>query len=316
MIRQLAKTYGYKQETIRRYLTLFGDDTPSLLQANEAEPRLHIRVNTLKISSQELGKRFRKRGIDFMEVENGFQIMKSPFSITSTPEYLLGYCYVQGIAEMQIAPLLHLQSADVVIDMCAAPGGKTTHLAQLMNNEGVVLAFDVNTNKIKALKANVQRLGITNTIIYLKSSLDFTYHSSAILLDAPCTGSGIIRKDPTRKYSRDSSDISFCSRLQRDLLRKGIENLNHTGELLYSTCSLEPEENEMVIDWALTHFPVEVKPIDFTIRGIPAVEGFTAPFGEELHPDIALTRRILPHIHDSNGMFVAKLVKLKQDDNP
>ena len=309
MIRELARTYGYKQETIGRYLSFFGDETTSLLRANDAEPRLYLRVNTLKISSQELGMRFRKRGIDFLEVENGFEIIQSPFSITSTPEYLLGYFYLQGIAEMQIAPLLQPGSEDLIIDMCAAPGGKTTHLAQLMNNRGVIAAFDVNKNKIKALKANIQRLGITNTIIFQKSALNFTFHSSTILLDAPCTGSGIIRKDPSRKYSRDSSDISFCSRLQRDLLQKGIENLNPNGSLLYSTCSLEPEENEMIIHWALTHFPVKLEPIDFTIKGIPAVKGFPAPFGETLHPDISLTRRTLPHIHDSNGMFVAKLMK-------
>jgi NOL1/NOP2/sun family putative RNA methylase len=309
MIRELAKRYGYKQETIRRYRALFGDDITFLLQANEAKPRLSIRINTLKISSGELGKRLRKRGVDIKESDHGFQIIKSPFSITSTPEYLLGYFYVQGRAEMHIAPLLNPHPTDVVIDMCAAPGGKTTHLAQLMHNKGVILAFDVNKNKIKALKSHVHRLGITNTIMYVMSSLDCTCHASTILLDAPCTGSGIIRKDPTRKYSRDHTDILFCSKLQKDLLRKGVESLHNNGMLLYSTCSLEPEEDEMIIDWALNHLPVKVEPIDFTIGGIAAVKGFTEPFGESLHPHVALTRRTLPHVHDCNGMFVAKLRK-------
>jgi len=309
MIRTLAKQYGYKQETIRRYMDLFGDDTPFLLQANDAEPPLHIRTNTLKISPGEMGNRLRKRGIDLEESAYGFQVMSTPFSITSTPEYLLGYFYVQGIAEMHIAPLLRPESHEVVIDMCAAPGGKTTHLAQLMNNDGVILAFDVNKNKIKALKSHIHRLGITNTIIFTMSALNCTYHCSRILLDAPCTGSGIIRKDPTRKYSRDSTDITFCSQLQKDLLSRGVANLQPGGTLLYSTCSLEPEENEMVIHWALTHLPVEMEPIEFTVGGIAAVEGFTAPFGESLHPHITCTRRTLPHIHDSNGMFAAKLRK-------
>lgn len=309
MIRDLAKKYGYKQEAVQRYTQLFQEDTEAFLRACEAEPKTYIRVNTLKISGEELKKRLRKRGIHLRDVEGGILIEESPFSISSTPEYLLGYFYIQGIAEMQIAPLL--EPAGVVIDMCAAPGGKTTHLAQLMGNKGVILALDVNKEKIKALKANVHRLGVKNTIIYVMSALDFSYRSNRILLDAPCTGSGIIRKDPSRKYSRDFTDIQFCSQLQKDLLRKGIENLEDNGILVYSTCSLEPEENEMVIDWTLRNFPVEMGKIDFSVNGVPAVEGFTRPFGKELHKDVQLCRRTLPHVHDCNGMFVAKFNKGK-----
>ncbi|MBU7014822.1 MAG: RsmB/NOP family class I SAM-dependent RNA methyltransferase [Theionarchaea archaeon] len=307
MIQKLAKTYGYRQEILERYCELFGDDIELFLKANEAEPRTYIRSNSLKISSSELEQRLLKRGVQLREVEHGFLIERSPFSASSTPEYLLGYFYIQGIAEMQIAPLLHPE--DVVIDMCAAPGGKTTHLAQLMRNEGVILALDVNEEKIKALKANIQRMGVTNTIVYAVSALDFSYTCSRILLDAPCTGSGIIRKDPTRKYSRGSTDIAFCSRLQRDLLRKGVESLVPGGILLYSTCSLEPEENEMVIDWSLRELPVVVEPLEFTVNGVSAAEGITSPFGMVLHRDIRKCRRIFPHVHDSNGMFVARLRK-------
>lgn len=303
--RELAKKYGYKQETLKRYVGLFGEDVEAFLKACEAQPRIHIRVNTLKISHNELRKRLEKRGISLKEVENGFLVFESPFSLSSTPEYLLGYFYIQGIAEMQIAPLLEPQNT--VIDMCAAPGGKTTHLAQLMENKGVIIALDVNREKIKALKANIHRLGVTNTVIYLMSALDFSCRSERILLDAPCTGSGIIRKDPTRKYSRDFTDIAFCSRLQKDLLGKGIQNLKNNGTIVYSTCSLEPEENEMVIDWALRSFPVRVERVDFSVNGIPALKGFTSPFGEELRKDVTLCRRTFPHIHDCNGMFVARL---------
>jgi NOL1/NOP2/sun family putative RNA methylase len=309
MIRALAKKYGYKQETIKRYIQLFGEDVKGFLEANEAEPHECLRVNTSKISSQHLEKRLRKKGVRLREVEHGWIIEESPFSVSSTPEYLLGYFYIQGAAEMQIAPLVEPEG--VIIDMCAAPGGKTTHLAQLMKNEDVIVALDVNKEKIKALKANVHRLGVTNTIIYVTSALHFSYKSQRILLDAPCTGSGIIRKDPARKYSRGPADIQFCSRLQRDLLRKGIGNLEDGGVLVYSTCSLEPEENEMVVDWALQKLPVELVPIDFSVNGIPAVEGFNTPFGIKLHKDVQLCRRTLPHIHDCNGMFVAKFRKMK-----
>jgi NOL1/NOP2/sun family putative RNA methylase len=307
MIRKLAKHYGYKQEAIARYATLFKDDIKKFLEANEKEPREYIRVNTLKISPYTLKTRLQKRGVHLREVEPGFLIEDTPFSVSSTPEYLLGYFYIQGIAEMQIAPLV--EPKNTVLDMCAAPGGKTTHLAQLMRNKGVIIALDVNKNKIKALKSHVHRLGVKNTIIYLKSALNFTFKTNRILLDAPCTGSGIIRKDPTRKYSRDSSDITFCSQLQKDLLKKGIENLKQNGILVYSTCSLEPEENEMVINWALDKFPVALEPVSFSVNYVPAVNGFVAPFGTFLKEEIALCKRVLPHVHDSNGMFVAKLRK-------
>jgi NOL1/NOP2/sun family putative RNA methylase len=308
MIRTLAKEYGYKQEAIERYMNLFGEDIEAFLKANEAEPNLYIRVNTLKISGYQLKMRLCKRGCSLRAVEGGFLVEASPFSISSTPEYLLGYMYIQGIAEMQVAPLLDPEG--IVIDMCAAPGGKTTHLAQLMKNSGVILALDVNKDKIKALKANIHRMGVKNTVIYLMSALHFPYRSHRILLDAPCTGSGIIRKDPTRKYSRDLTDITFCSQLQRDLLKKGIRTLEDDGILVYSTCSLEPEEDEMIIDWALTHLPVEIEPVEFSVNGIPAVRAFSQPFGKELHEDIQLCRRTVPHIHDCNGMFVAKLRKI------
>ena len=305
MIRNLAKKYGYTQESIKRYMDLFGDDIEAFLKANETEPRTYLRVNTLKISSNKLKRRLQKKGVSLQEVGGALLVKESPFSLSSTPEYLLGYFYIQGIAEMQIAPLLNPEES--VIDMCAAPGGKTTHLAQIMGNKGFIIALDVNNNKIKALKANINRLGVTNTIVYCMSALHFTYKSERILLDAPCTGSGIIRKDPTRKYSRDSADIDFCSRLQKDLLKKGVENLKHNGILLYSTCSLEPEENEMVIDWALKNLPVEIEPIDFSVNYTPAVKGFRNPFGTNLHRDVVYCRRTLPHVHDCNGMFVAKL---------
>jgi NOL1/NOP2/sun family putative RNA methylase len=307
-MKKLAKKYGYKKESITRYMNLFKEDTEAFLKANEAEPNIYIRVNTLKISPSQLEKRLRKRGVSLSVVEPGFVITESPFSISSTPEYLLGYFYIQGIAEMQIAPLLTPEGT--VIDMCAAPGGKTTHLAQLMKNEGVILALDINKDKIKALKANINRLGVTNTIVYMTSALDFSYKTKRILLDAPCTGSGIIRKDPTRKYSRDFTDITFCSNLQKDLLKKGIENLEKGGILVYSTCSVEPEENEIVIDWALQNFPVALVPVDFSVNGIPAVPGFVSPFGNPLKKEVQLCKRTLPHIHDCNGMFVAKLQKV------
>jgi len=179
--------------------------------------------------------------------------------------------------------------------MCASPGGKTTQISEFMGNRGVVLAFDVD--RIEALKNNIQRLGVENCIVFKKDSTKLDIEAKNILLDAPCTGSGIIRKDPTRKHSRSMN------------LEAGIRSLKKDGELIYCTCSLEPEENEYVIDWALKNFDISLEEINTKINGKKLVDGFQKPFGKRLDSEVKKCKRFLPHIHDTHGMFVAKVVK-------
>jgi len=295
-------TGEYKKEFLKRYKILF-KDLDSFLKANEKETTC-IRVNTLKISKDELRKRLEERGIILEEIDYGFKILKSDFSISSCPEHLFGYFYIQGEAEMNIVPFFDLE--DLVIDMCAAPGGKTTQISELMKNKGVVLAFDVD--RIEALKNNIQRLGVENCIVFKKDSTKLDIKARNILLDAPCTGSGVIRKDPTRKYSRSMKDIYFCQDLQKKLLEAGIKALKKDGELIYCTCSLEPEENEYVIDWALKNFDISLEEINTKINGKNLVNGFQNPFGKKLDSEVKKCKRFLPHIHDTHGMFVAKVV--------
>jgi len=299
-----ACTDDYRKEFLDRYRILFKDFN-SFLKANEKE-NLCIRVNTLKISKNELKKRLENRGVILEEIEYGFKILKSDFSISSCPEHLFGYFYIQGEAEMNIVPLFELKE-DLVIDMCASPGGKTTQISELMKNRGIVLAFDVD--RIEALKNNIQRLGVENCIVFKKDSTKLDIEAKNILLDAPCTGSGIIRKDPTRKHSRSMNDIYFCQNLQKKLLEAGIRSLKKDGELIYCTCSLEPEENEHVIDWALKNFDISLEEINTKINGKKLVDGFQKPFRKELDSEVKNCKRFLPHIHDTHGMFVAKVVK-------
>ncbi len=299
-----ARTGEYKKEFLDRYRILFKDFN-SFLKANERE-NLCIRVNTLKISKEKLRKRLEDRGVILEEIEYGFKILKSAFSISSCPEHLFGYFYIQGEAEMNVVPFFELKE-DFVIDMCASPGGKTTQISEIMKNKGVVLAFDVD--RIEALKNNIQRLGVENCAVFKKDSTKLDIEAKNILLDAPCTGSGIIRKDPTRKYSRSMNDIYFCQNLQKKLLEAGIRSLKTDGELIYCTCSLEPEENEHVIDWALKNFDITLEEITTTINGKKLVDGFQKPFGKRLDGEVKKCKRFLPHVHDTHGMFVAKVVK-------
>jgi NOL1/NOP2/sun family putative RNA methylase len=304
-VRELAKKYGYRQETVKKYFELFEGEVENLLRANDVDPYVALRTNSLKIRNDDLQKRLEEKGVELERVESGFVVKKAPFSLASSPEYLLGFFYIQGVAEMSVAPLLAPHG--YVWDMCAAPGGKTTHLAALMENGGVLVATDVA--KIRALKANTQRLGVMNTIIYDMSALDMKYRFDCILLDAPCTGSGIIRKDPTRKYSRTQSDVDFCQRLQKDLLRAAYRNLKNGGMLLYSTCSLEPEEDEEIVFWATRHFHLTLHKVGGTVWGIPFQQGFSSALGKEYGREMKKCVRTFPHIHNTNGMFAALFKK-------
>ncbi|KYC54228.1 MAG: tRNA (cytosine(48)-C(5))-methyltransferase [Candidatus Methanofastidiosum methylothiophilum] len=309
----LAKEYGYSFDNLKRYNEMFGDKLPLFLEANEVQNKDSIRINTIKISREELYERLTKNGFVIKEINDfGYIIEESKFAISSTQENLLGYCYIQGVAEMHVAPILSPDKNDFVVDMCAAPGGKTTHLSAIMKNEGTIYAFDVNKRRLSALKNNISRLGCMNIAVFNLDGLEISKLKNKpdkILLDAPCTGSGIMRKDSLRKSLKSTHDIIFLSEIQKKLLKAAIENLNTGGTLLYTTCSLEPEENEFVVQWALDNFNIRLLNINTEIGGIPLQSGFTEIFNRKLSDEIKLCKRSFPHVHNTNGLFMAKIIK-------
>ncbi|HNZ59978.1 MAG TPA: RsmB/NOP family class I SAM-dependent RNA methyltransferase, partial [Methanofastidiosum sp.] len=282
----IAREYGYNFDNLKRYNEMFGDKLPKFLESNEKENKDSIRVNTIKISKNELFTRLIEKGFVLNDINDfGFIIEESKFSISSTVENLLGYFYIQGVAEMTVSPILSPNKNDFVIDMCAAPGGKTTHLSSIMENEGLIYAFDINKRRLSALKNNISRLGCLNIAVFNLSGEEITKINDKpdkILLDAPCTGSGIIRKDSLRKSIRTIHDVIFLSEIQKKLLKSAIDSLKENGTILYTTCSLEPEENEFVIQWALDNFNIKLLKIDSNINGVPLENGFTEIFGRKL----------------------------------
>ena len=299
---------------LKRYLKLFGEDQIiSFLEGNEQKLKPAIRVNSLRISKDALYKRLKSKGFELEQVpvvSNAFYVTKAPFSIGATTEYLLGYYYLQSVASMIPSLVLDPTSQDIVVDMCAAPGGKTTHLAQIMNNQGVILALDLNRERMKSLRSNISRCGVKNVIAIRMDAANLTeFHLkniSKILLDAPCSGSGLIPVDPTRKTSRSFEDIKFCSLMQMKLIKSAINCLERGGELVYSTCSIEPEENEYIINAVLSQFDVELVDLDIN-SGNP---GFTKIFGDELSADLKKARRFYPYLHETEGFFICKLRKV------
>ncbi len=262
-----------------------------------------IRVNTLKISPDILRERLENKGVVLEKtfLNYAFKVIKSPFSIGSTPEYLFGYYIPQSLSSLIPPVVLNPSKDDFVLDMCSAPGGKLTHISQLMNNEGCVLAIEISNKRIKALKSNINRMGIINAIvvnkdmrIYKDYLINKNIKFDKILLDAPCSGN--IVKDKNRCV--DKKDILYCSERQKILLNIGIDLLKVGGELVYSTCSMEEEENEDVIRYILkVRDDIKIEKINPNkFKGLNVKESFKG------------TLRVLP---PDEPFFIAKIKKIK-----
>ncbi|MFX0136041.1 MAG: RsmB/NOP family class I SAM-dependent RNA methyltransferase [Candidatus Hodarchaeota archaeon] len=299
---------------IERYIRFLGmDETVNLLRANDQPLIPSIRVNTLKISTLQLKKRLEKKGFELEPIKwvpYGFKVIKETYNLGSLHEFLQGYYYLQNVASMLSAIILDPKPNDTVIDMCAAPGSKATHLSQLMGNEGSLILIDKNKNRIPALEINLRRMGIMNSIVINMDAINLSklnIKADKILLDAPCTGEGLIRQDSNRKTNRKMKDIEKMASIQKKLLEAGLTALNSGGKLLYCTCSIAPEENELVIHNVLTKLD------NFAIIEISenyGVKGLINVFGTHLIEDLILSQRLYPHIHDTIGFYFCLLKKL------
>ena len=312
--RELAERYGYDEFIIRRWLGLFGEETLELIEAMENIPK-YIRVNTLKIEEEKLLKRMEDRNFELRktDVPYCYEIVREPYSAGSTPEYLMGYYYIMDKSSC-IPPLTLFEEADaskgsvVIADFAASPGGKTTMLSQLLKEKGVkgsVLAIEAQEDRLQPLIDNIHRMGVSNVAVLHLDSRGFHrfgYRVDFVLLDAPCSGEGIIHKDESRKRSRGKEDIEFCSLLQRELLESAIKSVKSRGVVVYSTCSLTPEENEFVIQWAIENLPVDVEEIN-----LPGRRGLRKAGAFKFDERMKHTKRYYPHTDRCSGFFVAKL---------
>lgn len=299
---------------IERYIQFLGlDETINYLKANEIPLTPSIRTNTLKISTSELRKRLENKGFELEPIEwvpYAFNVLKAPYNLGSSHEFLQGYYYLQNIASMLSAIILDPKPSDTVIDMCAAPGSKATHLAQLMKNKGTLILIDRNKNRIPALEINLRRMGIINSIVLNMDAVNVSnlhIKANKILLDAPCTGEGLVRQDPDRKKSKNIRDIEKMALIQKKLLKTGLNILKTGGNLLYCTCSIAPEENELVVNDVLKSLN------NFSIVDISnkyGLKGLTQVFGINLIGDLKFSQRLYPHIHDTIGFYYCLITKL------
>ncbi|KAF8293736.1 putative nucleolar protein [Trypanosoma cruzi] len=312
--------YEYNEFLTDAVLLLFPPaEAVEFFEAMEKPRPTTIRVNTLKAKRRDLVQALLKRGMHVEPLEKwskvGLQVFESNVPIAGTIEYLAGQYMLQSAVSFLPVMALAPQEKERVLDMAAAPGGKTTYIAQLMKNTGVLFANDVSEPRTKALNANLQRLGVTNTVVtnydgagYNKIMKNF----DRVLLDAPCTGSGIISRDKSIKSSKHYEDVQRASQQQRTLLLSAIDAVKVGGYVVYSTCSFLVEENEAVVEFAVRRRHVEIVEM-----GLPfGRPGLTKYRHHRFQEKMQCSRRFFPHVHNMDGFFVCKLKKLSDDCRP
>jgi len=239
-----------------------------------------------------------------------------PGELGRSLEHLLGYYYVQEIASMLPVLALKPKPNELVLDIAAAPGSKTTQISAEMKNTGTIIANDVNLKRLKILASNMERCGALNAILTKRDGIvlcqrlkENNFLFDKILVDAPCSGEGTLRSSPATYIMWNPKTIKILSRLQKSLLASAIEILKPKGEIVYSTCTHAPEENEEVLDFVLKQFNnIKIEAIKLPIKCRPGLKGWE---GGVYNDNIKLSCRIYPQDNDTEGFFIAKLRRIK-----
>ena len=310
-------------DKIQSYVgSLFGkENLTKFIDYINTSPSQFIRINSLKTTTEKISRTLsEKYGIRTEAVAgllNTLKVTEGSELSGKTLEHILGLYYIQGLSSILPALVLSPNKNDIVLDLCAAPGSKTTHLAELMNNEGTLIANEIQLSRLKALVHNIERMNIVNAgIVHQKGELlskVYENYFDKILVDAPCSGLGIIqKKDEVIKWW-DEKKVNILADLQLRLLIAAVKMLKENGEVVYSTCTLTTEENELIIDKVLSKYPVELMEIELPIINH---NGITLSNGEKLNPDLEKGKRIFPWETGTDGFFIAKLKKTGETKSP
>ncbi|MBU1129218.1 MAG: RsmB/NOP family class I SAM-dependent RNA methyltransferase [Nanoarchaeota archaeon] len=246
----------------------------------------------------------------------GEQILQDlePGEFGRSLEHLLGYYYIQELASMLPIVALKPNEDEIFLDLCAAPGSKTTQVVAEMKNTGNVFANEVSLGRLRILASNLERCGTTNTLITKKDGIilckrfkELGIFPDKILVDAPCSGEGTLRSSYQTYLMWNEKTIKRLSKIQKKLVESAIEILKSGGEMIYSTCTHAPEENEEVVNWVLENFPeMKLENIELPIKTRP---GLTKWQDKEFSSELKKCARVYPHDNDTEGFFVAKLKK-------
>lgn len=302
-----------KEEFISRSRELLGSDADDYFKILEVPLTDSFRVNTLKTTINGLKKRLEKQGWKLRNVpwcKEGFWVDEGPFKIGNTLEHFLGYYYAQEPASM-IPPLLMDLRPDLkVLDMAASPGSKTGQIAGLIDDEGLIMANDVRIDRVSILKFNMQRIGTRSIMITRRNGSSFRRMKNffnRVLVDAPCSGEGVIRKNPYVAKQWNHHNFNKFAKVQKELIMAGYEALKPGGIMVYSTCSLAPEENEEVVNHLLEQTDAVLE--STKLKGLKARPGVTEWQGHKLNEEVSKCSRIYPQDNDTEGFFACKIRK-------
>ena len=323
-IKDACLYYGYSSYLAEKLFNLF---TPreafAFFEANESPRPVVIRTNTIRTHRRELAQSLINRGVTLEPVGKwskvGLQVFESQVPLGATPEYLAGQYIIMAASSFLPVMALAPQEHERILDMAAAPGGKTTYIAALMKNTGSIFANDSNKGRTKALIGNIHRLGVKNTIVCNYDAREFPRVIGGfdrVLLDAPCSGTGVIAKDPSVKTNKREKDFMQLPHLQKQLLLCAIDSVDYTsktgGYIIYSTCSVSIEENEQVVQYALKKRP-NVKLVETGLTF--GVDGFVSYMGKQFDPKMKMAKRFYPHAYNVDGFFVSKFKKMGPSPN-
>ncbi len=298
--------YSHPLWMVRRWIDQWGvEETIALCQANNEIPPFTARVNTLKGSRKEAIQRLQDEGIEAKPTpfSSTGLILKNPPPLARWKLFQNGWFQLQDEASQLVSYILDPQPGERILEICAAPGGKTTHLAQLMENRGEIMAVDISPVKLRLLQENCRRLGV---FIVKTLALDATSPLSLslgsfdrVLVDAPCTGLGTLRRNPDGKWRVKEADISRLQKLQQQILSQAASMVKRGGLLVYSTCTLTQEENEEVIQTLLAEQE------EFLLEDVTP---YLPPASKTLVDGRGFLFT-LPHRHGTDGIFAVRIRK-------
>lgn len=305
-IKRLSIEYSHPEWFVDRFTRIYGEDfVKALMSIDNTPPELIVRVNTLKCRKAELAKLLTSKGIECIDGRlDESLILKGFSSIERSEEFKKGLFTIQDESSMLAAKVLDPRKNDRIIDLCSAPGGKSTHMAQLMENSGEIISFDIHEHKLSLIRENAKRLGINIIKTRLKDSTvfdeEYKDYGDKVLLDAPCSGLGLLRKKPEIRWSVQPRDIMELQKIQMEIINNASKYVKKEGTLVYSTCTISQEENEEIIQNFLKDNE------NFKLESICSY------LPEAVKKDNTCEKgyiKLFPNIHDSDGFFIAKLLR-------
>ena len=286
-----------------------------------SKPSQYIRINRIKTNLSNLTKSLSNNyGIEFESINNipgCLKVTKGEEKTGKTIQHIIGEYYIQSLSSMLPPLSLNANENDIVLDLCSAPGSKTTQIGEMMNNKGTLIANEIALDRVKMLVFNIDRMNLINAgVIHSKGELlSKTYqdHFDKILVDAPCSGLGIIQKKNEVSNWWSLERISVLGDLQLRLLIAAVKMVKVDGEIVYSTCTLTIEENELIINKVLGKYPVEIVDLELPVKSHPAFNSYD---GKKLNSSLSKAKRILPWEINSDGFFIVKLRKTGKTVQP